>query len=94
MTTLIIATRNAHKVEEIRGILGANFQFLTLQDFPDAPAVIEDAGTFAGNSTKKAVELARWLGVQSSEFKVQGSKFPRPLGKDRNDQRNRAAVHL
>jgi XTP/dITP diphosphohydrolase len=70
MTTLIIATRNAHKVEEIRGILGAQFQFLTLRDFPDAPAVIEDAATFAGNSTKKAVELARWLSVQSSEFKV------------------------
>ena len=75
MTTLIIATRNAHKVEEIRSILGAEFQFLTLRDFPNAPAVIEDANTFAGNSTKKAVELARWLSVQSSEFKVQGSKF-------------------
>lgn len=75
MTTLIIATRNAHKVEEIRGILGAQFQFLTLRDFPNAPAVVEDANTFAGNSTKKAVELARWLAVQSSEFKVQGSKF-------------------
>ena len=57
MTTLIIATRNAHKVEEIRGILGAEFQFLTLRDFPNAPAVVEDANTFAGNSTKKAVEL-------------------------------------
>ncbi len=25
------------------------------------PAVVEDADTFAGNATKKAVELARWL---------------------------------
>jgi XTP/dITP diphosphohydrolase len=61
MTTLIIATRNAHKVEEIRGILGAQFHFLTLRDFPNAPTVIEDAHTFAGNATKKAVELANWL---------------------------------
>jgi len=75
MTTLIIATRNAHKVEEIRGILGAQFQFLTLRDFPNAPAVIEDSDTFTGNATKKAVELARWLCVQSSEFKFQSSKF-------------------
>jgi XTP/dITP diphosphohydrolase len=75
MTTLIIATRNAHKVEEIRSILGAEFQFLTLRDFPNAPTVVEDAGTFAGNSTKKAVELARWLSLQGSEFKVQSSKF-------------------
>ena len=76
MTTLIIATRNAHKVEEIRGILGAQFQFLTLRDFPGAPPVVEDADTFAGNATKKAVELARWLGgVQSPKSKVQGRGF-------------------
>jgi XTP/dITP diphosphohydrolase len=61
MTTLLIATRNAHKVGEIQAILGANFRCLTLKDFPDAPAVIEDADTFAGNATKKAVELAKWL---------------------------------
>jgi XTP/dITP diphosphohydrolase len=75
MTTLIIATRNAHKVEEIRGILGPRFQFLTLRDFPDAPAVIEDANTFAGNSTKKAVELARWLAEQKAEIKGPGAAF-------------------
>jgi XTP/dITP diphosphohydrolase len=61
MTTLLIATRNAHKVGEIRAILGPQFQFLTLNDFPNAPKVIEDAETFAGNAAKKAVELARWL---------------------------------
>jgi len=59
--TFLIATRNAHKVGEIRSILGGEFQFLTLNDFPGAPPVIEDAATFAGNATKKAVELARWL---------------------------------
>ena len=61
LLTLLIATRNAHKVGEIRAILGESFRFLTLNDFPDAPKVIEDADTFAGNATKKAVELARWL---------------------------------
>jgi XTP/dITP diphosphohydrolase len=69
MTTFIIATRNAHKVEEIRSILGSQFQFRTLRDFPNAPAVIEDAATFAGNATKKAVELARWLSLQPETFK-------------------------
>ena len=66
MTTLLIATRNAHKVDEIRAILGGQFQFLTLNNFPGAPKVIEDADTFAGNATKKAVELARWLSVGST----------------------------
>lgn len=61
MTTLLIATRNAHKVGEIQAILGRQFRFLTLNDFPEAPKVIEDAGTFAGNATKKATELAKWL---------------------------------
>src|SRR2546429_8920453 len=32
-----------------------------MQAFPTAPMVIEDAPTFAGNATKKAVELARWI---------------------------------
>jgi len=62
MKTLVIATRNAHKVGEIRAILGDGFRYLTLSDFPEAPEVVEDAGTFAGNATKKAVALAWWLG--------------------------------
>jgi len=61
MTTLLIATRNAHKVGEIQAILGENFRCLTLKGFPGAPAVIEDADTFAGNAAKKAKELAKWL---------------------------------
>ena len=56
---MLIATRNRHKVGEIRAILGGSFQFLTLNDFPNAPKVVEDAPTFAGNATKKAVELAQ-----------------------------------
>jgi XTP/dITP diphosphohydrolase len=60
---MLIATRNRNKVGEIRAILGGSFQFLSLNDFPDAPKVVEDAPTFAGNATKKAVELARWLAV-------------------------------
>jgi XTP/dITP diphosphohydrolase len=66
MITLLIATRNAHKVDEIRAILGGAFRFLTLNDFPGAPKVVEDAETFAGNATKKAVELAQWLASEKS----------------------------
>ncbi len=74
MTTLLIATRNAHKVGEIRAILGAQFQFLTLNDFPGAPKIVEDADTFAGNATKKAVELAQWLAADNSKLKIKNSK--------------------
>ena len=61
MVTLVIATRNAHKVGEIRAILGDRFRVLSLEDFPGAPEAVEDAATFAGNATKKSVALAEWL---------------------------------
>ena len=61
VSTFLIATRNAHKVEEIRAILAGPYRFVTLRDFPGAPEVVEDASTFAGNATKKAAELARWI---------------------------------
>jgi XTP/dITP diphosphohydrolase len=68
MITLLIATRNPHKVGEIQAILGQQFRYLALNGFPAAPEVIEDAATFSGNATKKAVELSKWLSqTQASE---------------------------
>jgi XTP/dITP diphosphohydrolase len=81
MTTLLIATRNAHKVGEIQAILGANFRCLTLKEFPDAPPVVEDADTFAGNATKKAVQLARWIS-ENSKLKTQNLKLDLVLADD------------
>ena len=63
MIDLILSTRNSHKVAEIRDILGGGFRYRTLADFEAAPQVVEDASTFAGNATKKAVELAKWLAM-------------------------------
>ncbi len=68
---MLIATRNRHKVGEIQTILGNSFQFLTLNDFPDAPKVVEDAPTFAGNAAKKAVELAKWLVAKHPTSNIQ-----------------------
>src|SRR5437867_8130560 len=70
----IIATRNNHKVEEIRAILGREFEYLSLKDFPGAPATVEDAPNFAGNATKKAVELANWIGTRSHPLLVEASR--------------------
>jgi XTP/dITP diphosphohydrolase len=67
MPVILIATRNAHKVSEIQTILGKRFQYLTLADFPQAPKVIEDADTFGGNATKKAVDLAAWLAARNTQ---------------------------
>ena len=67
MTCLILATRNAHKVAEIRGILGEKMRILSQHDFPGAPGVAEDADTFAGNATKKAEGLSAWLAANARE---------------------------
>ena len=75
--TLIIATGNRHKVKEIQSILGDEFRCRSLKDFPDAPAVIEDSGSFAGNATKKSVAIARWLALRS-EWRVANSEFSAP----------------
>jgi len=61
MRKLLVATRNSHKVGEIRAILHGQFECSSLEAFPGAPEVVEDAGTFAGNATKKAVALAKWI---------------------------------
>ena len=68
MTTLLIATRNAHKVGEIQAILGGDFMCRALlREFPAAPAAIEDADTFAGNALKKAESLSEWLAAIPAE---------------------------
>lgn len=67
MTALLIATRNPHKAREIQTILGESARYLTLNSFPGTPNVVEDAPSFAGNATKKAVELARYLSRRRNE---------------------------
>ena len=60
---LVIATRNAHKLEEIRAIF--NFQgleILSAFDFPQIPDVVEDGDTLEANAIKKAVEIAKATG--------------------------------
>ncbi len=58
---LVIATRNAHKVDEIKAVLGERFAYHTLREFPDAPEVEETGNTFEANARLKSEALARWL---------------------------------
>jgi XTP/dITP diphosphohydrolase len=54
MTQLVLATHNAHKVDEFREILPSSWQVLTLADRPDIPDPIEDGATFEANALIKA----------------------------------------
>ena len=60
---LVVATRNAGKLKEIRRLLeGTGILVLGLDAFPDLPEVLEDGATFAENARKKARETARLTG--------------------------------
>ena len=58
---IVIASGNSHKAQEIQSLLGKEYPYLTLRDFPNAPGVKEDASSFAGNAVKKALSLVNWL---------------------------------
>jgi hypothetical protein len=59
---LVVGSRNAKKLGEIREILGdLDLDLRDLSGWPDAPEVVEDGDTFEANARKKAVEMARHL---------------------------------
>lgn len=61
---IVLATRNQHKKQELVALLhDLNVVIRTLDDFPDAPDVVEDGGTCEANAMKKAVEIARYTGL-------------------------------
>jgi len=64
LITLVVATRNRGKTEEIRGLLeGFNVMIKNLDDFGPIPEVEEDGDTFDDNAYKKASFAARVLGL-------------------------------
>lgn len=61
---LLIATRNPHKLDEIRAILAMpGLALLTLNDVPAMPEVEEDRDTLQGNAEKKATTAAQASGL-------------------------------
>lgn len=55
---LIIATRNSHKTQEIRHILGDRFEILDVTDFPELPEIEETGSTFLENARLKALGIS------------------------------------
>lgn len=61
---LVLATRNRHKGEELAALLGdLGIRIRTLDEFPDAPDVIEDGDTCEANAVKKARVIADATGL-------------------------------
>jgi XTP/dITP diphosphohydrolase len=66
MTRVVLATRNAHKVSELRQILadaGAAVELVGTDAFPDLPDVVETGLTFAENALLKAHAVAKATGL-------------------------------
>jgi XTP/dITP diphosphohydrolase len=63
VTELVVATRNAGKLREIRHLLEeAGLRVVGLEAFGALPEVDEDGATFAANAAKKAETIARLTG--------------------------------
>jgi len=61
---ILIASRNEHKIKEIREIFDLpGIEWISTAAFPELADVVEDADTFEGNAIKKAAELARATGL-------------------------------
>jgi XTP/dITP diphosphohydrolase len=63
-----LASGNAHKVVELQSLAAASSLSVTVRSARDVggmPAVVEDAGTFAGNARKKAVALRPLLPAEA-----------------------------
>jgi XTP/dITP diphosphohydrolase len=58
---LVIATRNAHKTDEIQHILGSNFTVRDLRVHPEISEIHEDGTSFEENAKLKALAASRQL---------------------------------
>ena len=72
--TLLVSTRNAHKLVEIRQILGPEFEVLDLSAVPDFGDVEETGATFEENASIKALAasacFAGWVLADDSGLEV------------------------
>ncbi|BDZ49883.1 non-canonical purine NTP pyrophosphatase [Frondihabitans sucicola] len=64
MTRVVLATHNAHKVEELKRILGDALEGIELVTY-DGPEPVEDGDTFEANALIKARAAAEFTGLPS-----------------------------
>ena len=99
---LLVSTRNAHKVVEIRAILGPRFLVSDLTSVPAMPEIEETGDTFEENATLKAVAASLcfdgWVIADDSGLEVDalggapGVRSARYAGGQSNDIANNALL--
>ena len=99
---LLISTRNAHKVDEIREILGSNFIISDLSALSEFPEVEETGSTFQENAAIKALAASArfdgWVIADDSGLEVDalngapGVRSARFSGESATDASNRTLL--
>jgi len=99
---LLVSTRNAHKVGEIREILGPRFRVCDLSALPDMPDVEETGDTFEENAGLKALAASArfdgWVIADDSGLEVDalggdpGVRSARYAGIPSDDHANNALL--
>jgi XTP/dITP diphosphohydrolase len=74
LISLLVSTRNAHKVREITAILGPSFRVSDLSALSSMPEIAETGDTFEENATLKAVAVSQvsggWVIADDSGLEV------------------------
>ena len=100
---IIIATSNQNKLKEFKALLKDHkISILSLKDFPQIPAVVEDGKNFYENALKKANTVAVYTGkltiADDSGIEVEalggkpGVYSSRFAGEDASDEENNARL--
>jgi len=100
MQTLVVATKNAHKTQEIRAVLAGHFEVHDLCSHPEIPAPEETGKTFSENAVLKALAASfhfpGWILADDSGLSVDalhgapGIFSARYAGANATDAENRA----
>jgi XTP/dITP diphosphohydrolase len=76
MIQVLVASRNRHKIQEIRQMLGESCHVRGLEEVVDGPVLIEDAASFSGNATRKAWQLVEWLLAEPGQLESWDGRTP------------------
>lgn len=66
--TIVLATHNPHKAEEIEAILGNQYKVITMKDLGFEDDIVEDGDTIEANADIKVNFLSDKLGDKRSEY--------------------------